>query len=301
VDLSTFQVLLTPSGQEILQAATALAPRESEFLIHFQSLSRHYPPDLARAALEIGILRREAIVKFPFASELYLTRQSLEQASSFEVSSHRAERFRQFAYVTDLGCSIGGDTFALAKNTPTIGMDIDHLRLSMASANLNALGLSSSTQLIQSDLSSPLPIGSGSIGLFFDPARRSGDQRYFSVHQYLPPSSIIKDWLQDYPAIEVKISPGVNLDELGEYSAEVEFISLHGELKEAVLWFGPLETASFRATILPGPFQLVTNSRERSLTRSYPITNPCSFLYEPDPAVIRSGLVTTLAAMIDAS
>jgi len=301
VDLSTFQDLVTPSGQEILQAATALSPRESEFLIHYQSLSRRYPPDLARAALEIAILRREAIVKFPFADKLYLTRQSMEQASSFEVSSHRAQRFRQFANVADLGCSIGGDTFALAKNTPTIGLDIDRLRLSMASANLNVLGLSSSTQLIQSDLTSPLPIRSGSVGLFFDPARRSGDQRFFSVHQYLPPLSIIKDWLQDYPALGVKISPGVNLSELDEFSAEVEFISLNGELKEAVLWFGPLETVSYRATILPGPFQLVTNYPGRSPGGAYQITHPRSFLYEPDPAVIRSGLVTTLAAMIDAS
>jgi len=301
VDQTVFQQLLSPSGQEVLQAATALSPRESDFLFHFQSLSRRYPPDLARAALEVAILRREATTKFPFADRLYLTRQALEQASSFEVSSYRAERFRQFPYIADLGCSIGGDTFAFAQIAPTIGLDVDLLRLSMASANLLALGISPNTHLIQSNLTFTLPVKSGSIALFFDPARRSGDHRFFSVQQYQPPLSIIQSWLPDFPSLGVKISPGVDLAELNGYEAELEFISLHGELKEAVLWFGSLITAFRRATVLPGPFQLVAHLPNHMPLAPTQISNPGSFLYEPDPAVIRSGLVTTLAEMLNAS
>ena len=296
-----FQQLLSPSGQEGLQAATALVPRESDFLIHFQSLSRRFPPDLARAALEVAILRREAAIKFPFADKLFLTRQALEQSSSFEVSSYRAERFRQFPYIADLGCSVGGDTFALAQVAPTIGLDVDLLRLSMASANLLALGLSPDTQLIRSNLIDPLPFKTESVGLFFDPARRMGDHQFFSVQQYQPPLSIIRDWLTHFPSLGVKISPGVDIAELNEYEAEVEFISLHGELKEAVLWFGSLKSAFRRATVLPGPYQLVAHLPRRVPLPPARISNPGSFLYEPDPAVIRSGLVTTLADMLDAS
>jgi hypothetical protein len=281
--------------------AIALSPKESDFLIHLQSLCRHYPPDLARSALEIAILRREASNKFPFADMLYLTRGALEQASSYEVSTYRAERFRSFSYLADLGCSIGGDTFALAKIAPTIGLDVDLLRLSMASANLHSLGLSAYTQLIQSDLISPLPLKAGSIALFFDPARRAGDHRFFSVQQYRPPLSIILDWLPDYPALGVKISPGIDMAELDGYDAEVEFISLHGELKEAVLWFGPFKTAHRRATVLPGPYQLVIDLPGRSPKPPKRISDPESFLYEPDPAIIRSGSLTTLAEMLNAS
>jgi hypothetical protein len=301
VDLLVFQHLLSPSGQEVLQAASALSPRESDFLIHFQSLSRRFPPDLARAALEVAILRREAAVKFPFADKLFLTRQALEQASSFEISSYRAKRFQHFPYIADLGCSLGGDTFALAQVAPTIGLDVDLVRLSMASANLLSLGLSPNTQMIQSNLIHPLPFKAASIGLFFDPARRAGDHRFFSVQQYQPPLSIIRDWLPDFPAIGVKISPGVDIAELNDYEAEVEFISLHGELKEAVLWFGSLKTAFRRATVLPGPYQLVAHLPDRMPLPPTRISNPGSFLYEPDPSVIRSGLVTTLAEMLDAS
>jgi len=301
VDHTTFQHLLSPAGQEILRTAVALAPKEPDFLIHFQSLSRRFPTDLARAALETAILRREAAVKFPYADQLYLTRQAMEQASSHEVSSYRAERFHSFSYLADLGCSIGGDTFSLAIIAPTLGIDNDPVRLSMASANLHALGLSDNAQLVQADLTCPLPTRSGSTALFFDPARRAHYHRLFSVQQYQPPLSTIRDWLPHYPALGVKISPGVDLSELFGYDAEVEFISLHGELKEAVLWFGPLKSALRRATILPGAFQLSASLPDQPTRSSSHLSEPKSFLYEPDPAVMRAGLVTTLAEMLDAS
>jgi hypothetical protein len=300
VDQIVFQQLLTPSGQEVLQAATALSPRESDFLIHFQSLSRRFPRDLARAALEIAILRREAATKFPFADKLYLTRQAMEQASSFEISSYRAERFRQFPYIADLGCSIGGDTFALTQIAPTIGLDVDLLRLFMASANPLALGLMPNTQLIQSNLTFSLPFKSGSVALFFDPARRAGDHRFFSVQQYQPPLSITQTWLPDFPSLGVKISPSVDLAELNGYESELEFISFHGELKEAVLWFGSLKTAYRRATILPGPYQLVRSLPSQMASVPTQISDPGSYRYEPDPAIIRSSLVATLAEMLNA-
>ena len=301
MDLTAFHQLLTPAGQEILQAAEVLSPKESDFLIHFQSLGRRFPHDLARAALEVAILRREAAAKFPFADKLYLSRQALEQASSHEVSSHRAERFRSYPYLADLGCSIGADSFALAKIAPTLAVDIDLLRLSMASANLHSLGLSGNIQPVQSDITFPFPFKPGSAALFFDPARRVSHQRVFSVSQYRPPLSIVKDWLPGNPALGVKISPGVSLSELGGYDAEIEFISLHGELKEAVLWFGPLKTAVRRATVLPGPFQLSADLPYQLPGSTSVITEPKSILYEPDPAVIRAGMVTTLAEMLDAS
>ena len=98
----------------------------------------------------------------------------------------------------------------------------------------------------------------------------------------------------------MKISPGVDLAELSGYAAEIEFISEGGELKECVLWFGPLrsapEPASFRrATLLPGPHTLLADPAAVSLVGA-----PQAYLYEPDPAILRAGLVTTLAALIHA-
>jgi SAM-dependent methyltransferase len=299
MDSSLFHDLLTPAGQQTLHAAVALAPREIDFLSHFQTLSRSHSPELARLALEIAILRLKAAQKFPFADKMYFTRQALEQATPYEVSTYRAERFRPFSLLLDLGCSVGGDTLALAAIGPTLGLDLDPLRLAMAQANLAALGLSDRASFLQADLTHPLPFSiSSSHPLFFDPARRIDHRRLFSVQDYHPPLSIIHDWLPHHPALSIKLSPGVDLSELSDYDAEIEFISLRGELKEAVLWFGPLRTVSRRATLLPGPHTL-TAPPEGGPPSTLHAPQAC--LYEPDPAILRAGLVTTLAARLNAA
>ena len=298
MDLDAFRQLLSPPGQHALQAAGDLEPREQDFLRHLETLKRRFPAGLAQTALETAILRREASRKFSQADRLYFTREALEQASSREVAAYRASRYRGFARLVDLGCSIGSDTMALTQVAPTVGIDRDPLRLAMAQANLHALGLPGSVSFIQADLASPLPLSPTPypLALFFDPSRRSAGRRLFSVRAYQPPLSIIAEWLPVFPALGVKISPGVDLDELAGYDAEIEFISLEGELKEAALWFGPLKTANRRATRLPGPHTLVA-----SPDAHLPILEPQAFLYEPDPAVLRAGLVTTLGAQLNAA
>jgi hypothetical protein len=261
---------------------------------------------LAQAALETAILRLAAARKFPQAERMYFTREALEQASSWEVAAYRAQRFRPFRRLVDLGCSIGGDTLALASVAPTLGIDLDPLRLEMARANLEALGLGQQALFVRADLGAALPVSDRreragtpeGIALFFDPARRSQGRRAFSVQAYHPPLGIIWDWLVRFPALGVKISPGVDLDELAEYSAEVEFISLHGELKEAALWFRPLRTTLRRATLLPGPHTLAAGE---AASPALPLREPQRYLLEPDPAILRAGLVTDLGQMLEAA
>jgi hypothetical protein len=297
VDLPVFRALLSDTGQEAIQAAMDLEAREVDFLAHFTGLSRQYPRELARAALGIAILRREAAGKFPFADRLYLTRAGLEQSTAYEVSVYRAERYRAFSSAIDLGCSVGGDTLALAAVLPTAGVDKERLRLEMARANLAAVALSERASFIQADLTSGLPFAAQpGQALFFDPARRAGGRRIYSVDEYQPPLNIIQGWLKLFPALGVKISPGVRLDEVNTYDAELEFISLNGELKEAVLWFGPLKTSRRRATLLPGVHSL-SFEEEPDL----PVDDPGAYLYEPDPAVLRAGMVRNLGQILGAA
>jgi len=302
VEYSALQLLFSPAGQEALARAAALQPREPDFLKHFNALSRLYPTDLARAALEVAILRQEAAVKFPNAEKMYFTRPALEQATAFEVATYRVQRFAGQPRLLDLGCSIGGDTLALAALAPTIGIDLDPLRLGMARANLAACGLAGRADFVLADLTQALPLNPPpGTGLFFDPARRTGEGRVFSVVDYRPPLSTLERWLPHTPAAGVKVSPGVRLDELKAYPAEIEFISLKGDLKEAVLWFGPLRTAWRRATVLPGPHSLWAAQEAVNAQAGRPISPPRAYLYEPDPAVLRAGLVQTLGEQLDAA
>ena len=299
MDLPTFRRLLSPNGQAALHSAERLRPAEADFLTHFTQLSRQYPAELARLALEVAILRQEAASKFPFASQLYLTREAMQQASAYAVSTYRCQRLRPFTRLADLGCSVGGDTLALAAQAPTLGIDLDGLRLAMARANLDALSLNERASFLQADLRRPLPLAPGSdLALFFDPARRAQGRRVYSVRAYQPRLAIVQAWLPHFPALAVKISPGVRREEIRPYDAELEFISLHGELKEAVLWFGPLKTASNRATLLPSAHSLVALE---GAPLQLPLREPQAYLYEPDPAVLRAGLVASLGQSLGAA
>jgi hypothetical protein len=95
----------------------------------------------------------------------------------------------------------------------------------------------------------------------------------------------------------VKISPGVQLAELTGYNAEIEFISYQGGLKKAVLWFGELKSVDLRSTVLPGPYTMVSS------LPPFPCSNlsePLNYLFEPNPAILRAGLVRDLADHISA-
>ena len=303
MDITSFQQLLTPPGQEALQVASLLNPREVDFLSHFQALSKRFPRELARAALETAILRLQAIQKFPRAKIMYFTRIALEQASSWAVSTYRATRYRDHPMVLDLGCSIGGDTLALVERLYTVGVDREPLRLAMARANLLALGLVDQADIIAADLNQAIPFQlPPRTAAFFDPARRHNGRRLHSVSEYIPPLGIIENWLPFCPDLGVKLSPAVNLEELKRYDAEVEFISLDGELKEAVLWFGALKSLRLRATVLPGTHTLASVEDIQQDERDFlPLSEPRAFIYEPDPAVMRAGLVQQLGRQLDAA
>ncbi len=296
MQLDNFSAILTPEGQTALSAASALNPTEKDFLSHFQSLSKLFPSELARSVLSIAILRLEARKKFPQADQLYFTREALEQATSWEVATYRAKRYASFDTILDLACSAGSDSIAMAELAHVIAMDIDPLRIAMAKANAAAINVPAS--FIQADIQHlPLDLSNMSnTAVFFDPARRKNYRRVFNVEEYSPPLSIIKQWLPKLPALGVKIAPGVNYDQLRNYEVEIEFISVKGELKEAVLWFGPLKTAHRRATLLPGMHSLTADDPPPEIALSTPKT----YIYEPDPAILRARLVTTVASQLNA-
>jgi hypothetical protein len=169
----------------------------------------------------------------------------------------------------------------------------------MAGENLAAYGVRAAVRLVEADLAAAGFALPPVDGYFFDPARRAQGRRVFSVRDYHPPLERVRGWLASAPAAGVKISPGVRLAELAEYDCEVEFISDRGELKEAVLWFGPLKTAARRATRLPAePGPALSLLADPAATPR--LGPPDAYLYEPDPAVLRAGLVTTLAAQLGA-
>jgi THUMP domain-like/RNA cap guanine-N2 methyltransferase len=294
MDLASFDLLLTPDGQKALALACERAPTEDTFLACSARLEKQFPTPLTRASLETALLRRRATVKFSRASEMYFTREALEQASGEAISRYQAERFAGTTRVADCCCSIGGDTISLAEGRDVTAIDLDPLRLAMARENLAAYGLGQRVTFLQGDLTQlPLPEVEA---IFFDPARRLGGARRLAAHNYQPPLNTINRWLPRVPALGVKLAPGISRADLAGHDAETEFISVRGELKECVLWFGPLRTTATRATLLPDRHTLVALGPLPPPSQGPPL----GWLYDPDPAILRAGLVTVLAEQLGA-
>jgi precorrin-6B methylase 2 len=191
-----------------------------------------------------------------------------------------------YATIADLCCGAGADTLALARITPVGAVDRDPLRLAMAAANLRAYGLVDRVSFVQADLERVPPPDVEA--LFFDPARRSGGRRVFALEAYQPPVSLVRDWRARTPAIGVKVAPGVADEELAALAVdEVEFISIDGELKEAVLWFGPFASPGRRATILTTDHQPPTTDHRPTTENQEPRTK------NQEPRTTDYGLRTT--------
>jgi SAM-dependent methyltransferase len=291
MDLATFHALLTVSGQQALADAMALEPTEAGFLICFEKLRKRHPAPLAKAAIEVALLRLKARSKFESASKMYFTREALEQASGDQAAAHRAERLVPFEVVADLCCGIGGDSLAFARAGLTVhAVDLDPLRLAMTGANAAVFGLKERIYLHEGDaLTIPLPEVRAA---FADPTRRANGRRYLDPEDYTPPlSAIRKRFPADFP-FAVKIAPGVATSKLTELGAEVEFVSVEGELKECVVWFGSLRTTARRATILPAGVTLVADNP----IPMPPVAPAKEYVFDPDPAIVRAGLASQLAA-----
>jgi hypothetical protein len=295
MDLTSLKLLLTPTGAAALTEAAALAPADAYFLACFGRLEKRYPADLARAALQTAMLRRRAREKFTLADRMFFVREALEQASGEVVARHRARRFAGLNLVGDFCCGIGGDAIALAERGSIVAVDSDPLRLAMAGHNLAVHGLRERAVLIEGDvLRIDLPRLDG---LFVDPDRRSGGRRQLSIDACRPALGALRARLPGDLPLAVKLAPGVSWAELACYDGEAEFVSLHGELKECVLWLGPLRGPARRATLLPGVETLWADSP----APAPPPALPGDYLYEPDPAVLRAGLVSDLALRLEAA
>jgi len=306
MDLPTFRDLLAPAGRAALAAAVALHPTEAGYLAAFETLRKRHPPALAKAALEIALLRLKARGRFAHADQLFFTREALEQASGDTAARHRAARFAPYGTVLDLCCGVGADALVLAATGRAVdAVESDPLRLEMARANAAALGLADRVRVHAGDvLTMPLPPADAA---FVDPSRREGERRVLDPESYWPPLGAVPARFPAGFPLAAKIAPGVARADLERYDAEAEFVSVGGELKECVLWFGPLRTTRRRATVLPDTLAHPASETEgefRTLEAADPPYGPSptevgEYVFDPDAAVIRADLVGLLAERLD--
>ncbi len=306
--------LRTPAGEALLVEVGRRGTGDGELLATVAALRARHDPELVAAAVSQVRLRVRARAKFGAdADRMFFTADGVEQATRAEVAARHADRFAAAGAgrLLDLCCGIGGDLVAFARaGLAVTGVDRDPAAVAAARATLDALGLPGAVHLgdataALAELGAPGGLagrgGQAWDAAWVDPSRRSGGRRVFDPRAYSPPLSFVAELAAAVPLTGAKVAPGIPHEAVSGLASgagvplniEAEWVSVGGEVKEAALWFGPLATAPRRATVLPAGATLVGSGLGPP-----PVGPPGDWLYEPDGAVIRAGLVAEVAAAL---
>lgn len=296
MELAAISPLLTAPGWELL---ASLPPyREEEAMATAQRLrDEGVDPGLAAAALTQSRLRTRARAKFgDFAASMLFTPEGLEQATRLEVAARHAARLAAAGsrHVADLGCGIGGDAMALAGlDVAVLAVERDPATAAAATVNLRHFP---HARVRHEDLTTtPLH---GLDAVFCDPARRdAAGRRVLDPHRASPPWATVLELAARVPAAGAKVAPGIP-HALPPAGTETQWVSVDGDVVEAGVWFGAAARAgvSRSALVLRAGSGSEVDDAGMAPARPGPVGG---YLYEPDGAVVRAGLVGRVAEAVD--
>jgi len=249
-----------------------------------KKLRKDFPDELVRMGMTLVACRRKAAGKYADSANLWFDRVGMEQGTHEAIARHKAQRFS--GTVWDLCSGIGADSAAIARTCEVIGVDLNPANALRASWNAQVWG--SRPNFIIADV---MQLSLGDPLVHIDPDRRqTGGKRGVKIEDYHPGPEFLSS-LTTGRGGAIKLSPAANFG--GKFDdSEIELVSWKGECKEATVWFGELAgEAPYRATILPANATLAGDPLEHLAA----VTPLESYLYDPDPAVVRAGLVDLLA------
>ncbi|GEA82322.1 class I SAM-dependent methyltransferase [Cellulomonas uda] len=292
MDADGLSRLLAPEGWALL---SALPPYDERLAMPLGERLRAegLHPSLVAAALTQSRLRAKAHAKLgDFADGMLFTSAGLEQATRLEVAAHHARRYRDagLTHVADLTCGIGADALAFAGvGLRVTAAELDEMTAAIATVNLRhfpevAVRHTDGLALDLADVD----------GVYADPARRTGGgSRVHDPAAYAPPLDAVLAVRERVPALGLKLGPGVAHRDLPS-DARAQWVSVDGDVVELGLWFGPLapEGPGRSALVLAGGTAHVLAPDEPAAAH---VGELGGYLYEPDGAVIRAGLVGDVA------
>ncbi len=300
-------LLRTPEGAAATARAAALLAEGADVLAGVARLRTDVGPDLAGPAWELARLRARARPVFGADADLlFLTADTLEQAGRPELATRRAARLLADGTdsAADLGCAAGTDTVALARaGARVLAVDRDPVARELTAANAAALGVDDDVWVVAGDVVELVDAArggevAGCAAAVLDPARRAGGRRQLDPDRWSPPWPTVTTLLDRVPRAVVKVAPGLDHERVPD-GVEAEWVSVRGSIVEALLWGRGVSRTWRRATVVRGDVaHELTADADPGPAAPGPVRG---WLHEPDPAVIRSGLVSLAAAELGAT
>jgi SAM-dependent methyltransferase len=310
--LAQLRRLRTPEGVAATALAAELVAQGLDVLPALDRLRSRVGAEHAGPAWELARLRARARPVFGAdADVLFLTADTLEQAGRPALAARRAQRLLSgevggwgIDSVADLGCASGTDTIALARaGASVLAVDTDPLARELTAANAEALGVADRVWVVAGDAVELVSAARGGEvagcgAAVLDPARRAGGRRQLDPDRWSPPWPTVATLLDRVPRAVVKVAPGLDHERVPA-GVEAEWVSAGGSIVEALLWGRAVSTVWRRASLVRGDDVLeLTADAAPGPAPSGPVRG---WLHEPDPAVIRSGLVSLVAADVGAT
>ncbi len=248
----------------------------------------HLTPERVSAALTQA---RHRPPDFPLP---LVTDVGIQQASPVSVAQRRAQRLFEAGTrtVIDAGCGIGVDSWAFAgAGLRVIAFEVDPTTAEVARANLSGLDVEVRCADVTAAALPP------AAALYVDPARRLQHHdpqgrplRVNDEQRWRPPWSWVVDQARQRDVL-ARIRPGFRDIPDG---AEWHCSSIRRRLVDATTWFPPLAEVDRRASVHDG-----TQWHELSGPADPPQSGPVgTYVIDPDPAIVRSGLVSNAARLI---
>lgn len=296
---------------ERIDATLRTLPEDASGLGLITLLQKRLPPELARAAAGLWELRHRAVRRFPTMSLPYLTKKGLAQASSEVVARRRAARVvarAPSARALDATCSVGADSVALAlAGVHVTSCDRDLACTQLTRANLAVHGLRA--RVAVADATRPAV----SADLYLcDPDRRDDGRRSLDPRSWSPTLEATLRTAAGFSGACLKLAPALDPSLLEEAEAAAlpadlprrrEWLSRAGELVEVALWTGSLADEAPEERVAT---RLDRAGGESSFAGRPTTVAPLSesaaaevaWIADPDPALLRSGLLGTFATSL---
>ena len=287
------ETIFGPEAKQLLGKLGFLDAKADLLKLTSDLRKQGHEPQLVALCISQAKLRSRAVSKFgsDLASTMLFTEEGLEQATRQQVAAWHAQKFLTHGIksVTDLGCGIGGDALAFAQaGLEVTAIEKDGVTANFAKHNLNNYPMATVSN------ADALKIESKSTSFWLDPARRKLSSKA-SGRVMLKPEDFSPN-LSFAFEIGAKHTAGIKLagslpHELIPEDCEANWVSHNNELVETVLWFGELGQSGKRSALI-----LADTMTEYSgdLIQA-PISEVGKFVYDPNPALVRSHLLGAFA------
>jgi predicted RNA methylase len=244
-------------------------------------------------------LRQRAKAKFDDPANMLFTRKGLEQSSSEVLANYHYMKCQNAVTIADLCCGIGSDLRLIAIDKEMVyALDLDDVTLQCAQYNCRHLPQITFIREPAENFTQKVDF------IFADPDRRIDNRRSIDPETMSPTLSFLlslffekklsaKMLIKLAPALDYKAVEREYFLQNAKYQNAPyhwEFISENGVLKEILLCLGFSDNSDSRkAVLLPQSLQISGSGNEHIALSDWQ-----KYIFEPDNAVIRSGLVQKL-------